>query len=55
MNDTRIFEATFRLRDGRMIFHTGSLAEIEALWHIHRLKMKEMRIKQIAEEETHGR
>lgn len=45
--DTRVFEATFILRDGRQISHTGAMAEIEALWQIHRLRLKGLKVKQI--------
>lgn len=52
-HDTRVFEATFRLRGGQMIHHTGSLAEIEALFLIHKLRLKELRMKEIGRDGGH--
>ena len=51
--DNRVFEAAFRLRGGQMIHHTGSLAEIEALFLIHKLRLKELRLKEIGRDGGH--
>lgn len=45
--DKRIFEATFTIRGGQKIYHTGSMNEIEALFLIHKTRLKELRMKEI--------